>query len=124
MTKRDTILIVDDCEDLTFLMAQFFERSGFRSDTSRTAQDGKEKAIANWDRLCAVTVDLVLDGAGSGLLLVEYLMRKKIPCPVIVVTGMRDDYLELRALEVPVLRKPVSGRHLIAEIMARQGGNF
>ncbi len=115
MAKRDTILVVEDEPLVALLISDALEDAGFRTEGAETAQEGKAKALANWDRLAAVTLDLNLKGSYGGDL-GEYLLRRKLMAPIIVATGYGADGLHGAIMHLPVLAKPFDPDDLLDAI--------
>jgi DNA-binding response OmpR family regulator len=83
-----TILFVDDECDLRFMVATYFEFSGFKL---LAAGDYEEAArITDGVSLAAVILDVNLPGKGSSQLM-EFLKLNHPATPIILYSGRSDD---------------------------------
>ena len=123
MSERQTILIVEDDEDLRRLFRTALVLAGF--DVIE-AGDGLE-ALQRIDRMLPdlVILDLVLPGM-SGVVVQQELAAHAVTrqIPIVVITGA---YVEPGALDVAcLLRKPITPDELIKTVRtcmtASQGG--
>ena len=110
MTRRPTVLIVDDEPGVVVTLARMLRLEGYEVVTALTAEMGLRKV--EMVRPDAVLVDLRLPLV-DGLAFLRLLRANEVfrQMPVAIVTG---DYLlteaerrELRALDAPVYYKPL-----------------
>jgi DNA-binding response OmpR family regulator len=112
------LLIVEDSEELSELLAKGLQKAGYDSDVLQTLADARI-AIAG-TRYAAVILDLGLPD-GDGLTLLRELRQRKDPVPILVLTarsGIGDRVGGLRAGADDYLVKPFAFDELIARLEA------
>lgn len=110
------ILIVDDDADVRDSLRALLESSGFSVvDHDSAAAVLADQVISN--ALCLIA-DIRMPGM-DGLQLQEELNRRKVPVPVVVVTGHGDVPLAVRAMKagaIDFLEKPFDEELLLAAV--------
>jgi CheY-like chemotaxis protein len=105
ISRRPTVLMVDDEPAMRDLMRDLVELLGYASEGAASGEEAMT-------RLAAIGCDLVLTDLAmpgmSGWDLIEALRRRQIRVPVVIVTGHATDGDIQRALEegIPLLHKP------------------
>jgi len=82
--KRETILFVDDEEDILALADEYFQSKGFKLFTAKNGADAVE--ILKHEKIDCCFTDLNMPGM-NGLELAEYIRELDNSIPVIVLTG-------------------------------------
>ena len=82
--KQETILFVDDEEELLKLADEYFQSKGFKLFTAKNGADAVE--ILKHEKIDCCFTDLAMPGM-NGLELAEYIRQLDNSIPVIVVTG-------------------------------------
>lgn len=115
MTKKETILIVDDDVEIRKLLCEYLNRQGYRTIS---AADGKEMwAMLDKSRVDLIILDLMLPG-DDGLVLCRNL-RSHSQTPVIMLTARGEETERIIGLEMGAddyLAKPFNTRELLARI--------
>ncbi|MEM9304308.1 MAG: response regulator transcription factor [Pseudomonadota bacterium] len=114
---RDSILLVDDDEQLVALVSQFLEDNGFETRVVGTGTDAIQEIHDRPPRL--VVLDIMLPGADG--LQVCRAVRQYYTGPILMLTALSDDIDEVAGLELGAddyLGKPVKPRVLLARIRA------
>lgn len=108
-----TVFIVDDDQAVRAAMSLLVECCGWETRTYASAREFLE-AYSPGQPGCLL-LDLEMPGM-SGLEVQEWLAKREIPLPVIVVTAHEDDALARRAREagaLAVLGKPLRDDELV-----------
>ncbi len=114
--RQGRILVVDDEEDLTFILVDTLESRGYQVEVAHSVQDGREK-IETFDVQVAL-LDIHL-GRDSGIDLISIFReaRPKIICVIITAYAAMDTALEaLHRGAYDYLQKPLDMRHLMATL--------
>ncbi len=117
--NAQTVLVIDNDEDLTRALAIRLSSSGFRCLTAASGTEGVARFHGD-------TVDLIVSDLnmqdGDGVELAETI-RRTSEVPIIFVTGFRDDFKRrLRCIQnVTTLRTPFKSQELINLIAAALG---
>jgi len=113
MYTKQSILLVDDDEQLCASVGKMFERSGYKVTT---AHDGREAL----DVLSDGNVDLVISDLRmpnmDGIELMEEIRRKKIDTPFIFLTayGEIESYMDLMNMGAfEYLNKPLDVKEIL-----------
>jgi adenylate cyclase len=124
-----TILIVDDDEDVRFLLAAMLESDGYAALQTNSAERAMEIASAN--RIDAFLLDIAMPGT-SGIELCR--MIRKLPAykgtPILFVTGAADNLAEAFAcggddfLNKPIDRLALQTRLKVQLQRAEHGGRL
>jgi CheY-like chemotaxis protein len=102
------VLVVEDHADTRDLYEQALVHQGASVVTSESA----DEALTRVDDRDVVVTDYSMPG-GTGRWLLDRILERPRPIPVIVVTGFADVYVtELAGPFARVLRKPVDPWHL------------
>lgn len=104
---RSKILIVDDEEDLSFLLQESLERLGYDADTSSSVKQAKARLDKN--KYDLVLTDLNM-GSEYGLELVSYIVEKHSSLPVIVMSAYGNEDISVMALKMGAydfINKPI-----------------
>jgi DNA-binding response OmpR family regulator len=113
-----TILVIDDDENLRDTIAMMLEQDGFRPLVSGDGRDGFEKALTNTPDL--ILVDLRLPGM-SGTEICKQLRVSNVKTPIIVLSALGDEVDKVLLLEIGAddyVVKPFGTRELMARIRA------
>ena len=125
-TKKSTILIVDDDQEIRDLLSRFLEQHGYRA---LVAQNGREmETTFKRQQVDAIILDIMLPGK-SGLTLCQEV-RQSSSVPIIMLTAVTEDVDRILGLEMGAddyISKPFNPRELLARIKAvlrrTQGAN-
>lgn len=111
-----SILVVEDEEDMAVLLRRALERRGFRVDL---AGNGTEALAALATRPYALLITDIFMPRMNGLRLVEAARQRWPHLPVILITGLGDWQSYVRAMDLHVvdyLIKPIRIRDLLAAV--------
>ena len=111
-----SILVVEDEEDMAVLLRRALERRGFRVDL---AGNGTEALAALATRPYALLITDIFMPRMNGLRLVEAARQRWPHLPVILITGLGDWESYIRAMDLNVaayLTKPVRLDNLMAAV--------
>lgn len=111
----ETILLVEDDKNLSFITKRLLESRGFSVMAAPTVAQAKEALVKNSFDL--ILLDMMLpDGEGTELCA---HIRKKSVCPIIFVSCLSDNLTKIAALQMggdDYITKPVNYEELIARI--------
>ena len=113
-----TILVIDDDENLRDTIAVMLEQEGFRAVMAGDGRTGFDKAITMKPDL--VLVDLRLPGM-SGVEICKQLRAGQVKTPIIVLSAAGDEVDKVLLLEIGAddyVVKPFGTRELLARIRA------
>lgn len=114
--KMESVLIVDDQQDILTSLKEWFEGSGF---SCRTAENGQAAlALIKQNAFDLVLTDIVMPGGLEGLELTRQIKSISPRTQVIIMTGFSDDFSYDNAIEAGAsdfIKKPF----LYPELMAR-----
>lgn len=117
METKQTILVVDDEEDMRFLVCMYLENSGF---TCLQAQDGREAlALIKKQTIDLILLDIMMPNM-DGFSLCEHI-RGYSNVPIIFLTAKGDEWDKVRGFKLggdDYIVKPFSPGELIARIEA------
>lgn len=116
----DTILVVDDEEDLADLLVYHLERNGFTTLKALTGREAIDLAIAHVPKL--VVLDLMLPDI-DGLEVFRAMKREKKTAgvPVVMLTAKADEVDRVVGLELGAddyVTKPFSPREVVLRVKA------
>ncbi len=114
--RPPSLLLVEDEDDLRWLLARVFEKAGYRVAEASSA----EEALEAWreESRDAVVTDLKMPGA-SGLDLMRELHAEEPRLPVIFISAMEDVATAVQAIKDGAwdyLTKPFDNEHLLAVV--------
>jgi len=112
-----SVLLVDDDDDLAQVLSRALERRGHVVHRARTGSEALA-SLSNLQGLDAAVVDLVLPGAG-GLDVVRGIRRVFPACRVVAMTGLAEPLMEQAFREAGAdvfLGKPVELKDLYAAL--------
>lgn len=114
---HETILLVDDEDELRNAAAEYLEDCGYRVLKARAADEAVELAARFPEKISLVVTDLVLPG-GSGRTLVEHIRRAHPETGVLVISGYADDAVTRHGFlsSTSFLQKPFTLQSLGAKI--------
>ncbi len=116
MNKCQNVYLVDDDEDLRLAIKTTLRMAGYRVHDFDSAEAFLEVVDAG---ICGCLVtDLRLPGI-SGLVLQQQLNERRIPVPVIIITGygeINDSVRAIKAGAVNFMEKPVSPTALLEQV--------
>jgi DNA-binding response OmpR family regulator len=113
-----TILAIDDDDNLRDMIAAMLEQEGFRAVLASDGKTGFEKAMSTRPDL--ILVDLRLPGM-SGIEICKQLRSAQIRTPIIVLSAVGDEVDKVLLLEIGAddyVVKPFGTRELLARIRA------
>jgi len=113
-----TILVIDDDEELRDTIAVLLEREGFRPVLAADGQAGLDAAFASQPSL--ILVDLRMPGL-SGTDVCKRIRAAGLPVPIIVLSAVGDELDKVLLLEIGAddyVVKPFGTRELLARIRA------
>ncbi|WP_027409154.1 response regulator transcription factor [Anoxybacteroides tepidamans] len=115
--ERTTILVVDDEEDMRFLVCMYLENSGF---SCLQAKDGEEAlALIQQQNIDLILLDIMMPNI-DGFALCERI-RKQSSVPIIFLTARGDEWDKVKGFKIggdDYIVKPFSPGELIARIEA------
>ncbi len=113
-----TILVIDDDENLRDTVAMMLEREGFRAVQAADGRSGFEAAVLQKPDL--MLVDLRLPGM-NGVDICKQVRASQIATPIIVLSAVGDEVDKVLLLEIGAddyVVKPFGTRELLARIRA------
>jgi DNA-binding response OmpR family regulator len=113
-----TILVIDDDEDLRDTVGLMLDREGFRTVLAAEGPEGFNKVLTARPDL--VLVDLRLPGM-SGAEICKQLRADRVATPIIVLSAIGDEVDKVLLLEIGAddyIVKPFGSRELMARIRA------
>ena len=116
--ERDTIVVIEDDQNISDLVAMYLRKQGYRVLQAGDAEKGLEY-ISREHPLLAV-VDVGLPGPLDGLDVTRRLRSEKGP-PVVLLTARDDEVDRVIGLELGAddyVTKPFSPRELVARVRA------
>lgn len=117
ISKRDTILVVDDEQRIIDLARMYLEQDGFRVASATNGTVARRMILQDKPQL--VVLDLMLPGMDG--LEVCRRVREESDVPIIMLTARNDDIDKIVGLELGAddyLTKPFNPRELVARIRA------
>jgi len=118
MEAMQTILVIDDDENLRDTIAVMLEQEGFRAVMAGDGKTGFDKAVTLKPDL--ILVDLRLPGM-SGVEICKQLRAGQVKTPIIVLSAAGDEVDKVLLLEIGAddyVVKPFGTRELLARIRA------
>lgn len=118
MTKKNTILVVEDDNDISNMISDLLEQNGYNT---RRAYSGTEALMVFDNSIELVLLDLMLPGLAGELVLEE--IRKKSNIPVIGISAKSDKTSTINLLKIGAddyIVKPFDNDELLARIEAQQ----
>jgi putative two-component system response regulator len=117
---KERVLVVDDDEDCLALLSRILRDAGYRCTTARDAAEAcRRLAEAPFDlMLCEVRL------GGSGLDLVEHVLRRHSAIAAVMVSGLDDVELADHALAMGAygyLVKPFSANDVMRSVLSAAG---
>ena len=112
------LLLIDDDQALSQLLAEYLSDEGFDVTPAYTGQDGLQKARDG--EFDIITLDIMLPGM-SGIEVLKHLRQQDCTTPVLMLTAKGDDVDRILGLELGAddyLPKPCNPRELLARIKA------
>ncbi|MDE1167774.1 MAG: response regulator transcription factor [Pseudomonas sp.] len=111
------VLLVDDDQELTTLLAQYLEREGFAATAVHTGEEGEVQALSG--RYAIVVLDVMLPRLSG----IEVLRRIRVSSqvPVVLLTARGDNIDKITGLELGAddyVPKPSSPGELVARLRA------
>ncbi len=119
MKGPEHILVVDDDAEIRQLLAQHFERVGWRASTAAGARE--LWAVLAQSPVDLVVLDVMLPGTDGLQLLAQLRQGPHAAVPVVMLTALGDDVDRIIGLEAGAddyLPKPFAPRELVARIRA------
>ncbi|MGE3275152.1 MAG: response regulator transcription factor [Vicinamibacterales bacterium] len=117
MATLTQLLLIEDDEKLTRLLAEYLEPLGYAVDVAHDGRDGLARALdGQYD---AIILDVMLPGMGGLDILRE--LRRTSHVPVLMLTALGDEVDRIAGLEIGAddyLPKTFSTRELLARLRA------
>src|SRR5271169_2155894 len=113
-----TILVIDDDEDLRDTVSLVLEKEGYRTVQAAEGRSGFEQALLLRPDL--LLVDLRLPGM-TGVEICKQLRSAEVSTPIIILSAVGDEIDKVLLLEIGAddyVTKPFGARELIARIRA------
>jgi two-component system, OmpR family, alkaline phosphatase synthesis response regulator PhoP len=113
------ILVVDDEESISKLVAYNLQQAGFEVDTADSGTRALE-VLQDQPRPDLIVLDLMLPGIG-GMELCQRLRKEGVQTPIIMLTAKDDEVDRILGLEMGAddyVTKPFSPRELVARVKA------
>jgi DNA-binding response OmpR family regulator len=114
----ETVLIIDDDQELTELVGELLEGEGFSVEIANRSVGGLERALTGEHAL--VVLDVMMPGM-NGFEVLRRLRAEGSRVPVLMLTARGDDVDRIVGLEIGAddyLPKPFNPRELVARIQA------
>jgi PAS domain S-box-containing protein len=113
----ETILLVDDEDELRNAAAEYLQDCGYKVLKARAAGEALQLAGSSPERISLVVTDIVLPG-GSGRTLVEQIRQAHPETGVLVISGYADDAMSRHGFldTTSFLQKPFTLQSLGAKI--------
>jgi PAS domain S-box-containing protein len=114
----ETILVVEDNEQLRTLSETILEQEGYRVILAKDGQDGMEKFIENKDRIDLVLLDMIMPKK-SGKDVYDEMKRINPDMKVIFVSGYTADRMDKdirKENNLNLIFKPVSPKDLLRKV--------
>ena len=108
-TRRGTILVVEDRDDVRLGLAQLLELHGYEVADAPDGEDALEQLVANPAGFALIVLDLLLPGAISGAALRQRQLADATlrPIPTVVITATETKPQERQPLHPEAwLEKP------------------
>jgi CheY-like chemotaxis protein len=120
----ETILVVDDSEDVLSLAVEHLEGLGYRVLSARSGEEALEVLERSGGAVDLLFSDIVMPGGVNGLVLAERVRRRLPDLPVLLTTGYNEDLVAEgpRAVAMDVLGKPYRRSELADRIRAALNG--
>ncbi len=121
----ETILVVDDSEDVLSLAVEHLEGLGYRVLAARSGEEALEVLErAAGGKVDLLFSDIVMPGGVNGLVLAERVRSRLPDVPVLLTTGYNEDLVTEgpRAVAMDVLGKPYRRSELADRIRAALNG--
>jgi PAS domain S-box-containing protein len=121
----ETILVVEDTEDVLMLAQEQLERLGYTVLTATSGDEALEVIEARGGQgIDLVFSDIVMPGSVNGLVLAETVRRKLPGVAVLLTTGYNEDLVMdgPRASAMDVIGKPYRGSELADRVRAALNG--
>lgn len=117
MRGNETILLVDDEDELRNAAAEYLQDCGYKVLKARAAGEAVELAGRFQEKISLVVTDIVLPG-GSGRTLVEHIRQAHPETGVLVISGYADDAITRHGFlsSTCFLQKPFTLQSLGAKI--------
>jgi PAS domain S-box-containing protein len=114
---EETILLVDDEEELGNTATEYLERCGYRVLKARAVDEAMQIARKFDDKISLLITDVVMPG-GSGRGLVEHMRQERPETGILVISGYADDAVRQHGFQEPTafLQKPFTLQSLSAKI--------
>jgi DNA-binding NtrC family response regulator len=95
------VLVVDDDEDLLFIIAEYLSMNGIECDSATSASQARKRILTcDYDMVIS---DLQMPGE-SGLELFRFLSYRRPELPFILMSGNPDPWIRREALRMGVCR--------------------
>ena len=116
----ETILVVEDSDDVLTLAREHLDGLGYRVLVARNGEEGLEAFERERDGIDLVFTDLVMPGGLNGLVLADRVRERRPEVPVLFTTGYNEELVAdgPSAAALQVLGKPYSRTQLADRIRA------
>ena len=119
-STSETILVVEDSEDVLALAREHLEALGYRILTARSGDEALEVMEGKLDEIDLLFTDLVMPGSMNGLVLAERVRESRPDIAVLLTTGYNEDLVAdgPRTTAMDVLGKPYRRAELADRVRA------
>lgn len=94
-SRQPLVLVVDDMRSVRETVCRILEEGGFRTEQAHSAQEALKLLKPSSHDL--VVTDLKMPG-GDGISLIEEMKKRRITCPVIVLTSFGSFCTRIKAI--------------------------
>ena len=116
--ERDTVLIIDDDENVRKMLVKVARSNGIDADTAASGEEALPLIAQN--RYALILLDINMGGM-DGFEVVEAIRSRGLQTPIIIVSGRKEDYDTLYGLDIGAddyVTKPFNPITLGAKIKA------
>ena len=116
--RHARIMIIDDEEEVTSLLAELLSHAGYNVCTHTSSREALELLSANAEPYDLILTDMTMPGM-TGLELSKKILSQRPGLPIILMTGFSDQIDEQRIQEAGIrefLRKPLEQGPLLRSI--------
>jgi two-component system cell cycle sensor histidine kinase/response regulator CckA len=115
---KETIMVVDDDEDIRMLTTDLLERSGYTAHSFKNGEEALVHFKLNPDQFDLIITDMTMPRM-TGYTLAKKILQTRKEMPIILCTGYSETISKTRALEMGIrryLEKPLQNKELLFNI--------
>jgi CheY-like chemotaxis protein len=118
--SAETILVVEDSDDVLALAREHLDGLGYRVLVARNGEEGLQVFEREGDGIDLVFTDIVMPGGLNGVVLADKVRERRPEVPVLLTTGYNEELVAdgPRVTASEVLGKPYSRTQLADRIRA------